>query len=558
VASPVARLGDRAVLCVVRLAEGEGEPELNALVADLAEVYAPVEQLALRWSATRVRGRLAVVMAVAGDPDPPGALPVLFGTAVGLAGLASDEEIAAAAADPTGAARSLLGRWVVVAPLDDGLRIVTSSGLAHTMKTVTGATRTAWATAGLAALRAARVTPQLAADRVPEFVAFDYVLHDDELLDGVRVLPEASVVDVRAARVTETSYWSVTERFAPGEPSTPGRLRDVATAEIGRLAGTDELMLALTGGKDSRLMADCLDAAGGRAEAFTMGDMRSPDVTGARAVADALGWPHVAVSATSDGPRADWSRAVAVTRWTEGMWVLRDLVGRPGRWPFAGTATTLWGSGGETGRAFYWAGQPATDPAGGVSSPRWPMPEAARRDWTERVGAAVATACAEAGGDLLRGLDVLYARGRMRKWLSRTLPHSNHALTVFTSPAVTSALLDLPDAQRRSGAGFVEALRLGRLGPPPPPPPVRKPPWDALLTRVRRWRRAGRPEPTTAPVLAAMSAPEVTLGILGRDWWAQVELASRRNPSYTRLLWNALAVEALVTSMDALPALPDR
>lgn len=543
-APAVTRLGPGELLCVVHDAAGLDAADVTAMVERLAGVYRQTRP-DVQWRAVQPAASVVVLVACSAGVDP--ALPTVHGLPVGAAGIATDQELRAVLADPA-RARDLLGAWTLVGTVPH-VRLVTSPDLTHTLKTATNGSRRAWSTRGLAALVACGVRPTINPEVVPEFVTLDYVLGDDELLAGVRTVAEATVIDITDQRHHEASYWVPEERFSPGPATDAADLHRELLHELRRLVGVQQLWLALTAGRDSRLVAACLHELEADVCTFTMG-AGTPDAEGAEAVARHFGWPHLAVAGEAWQP--EWRRGVAASAWTEGLVVVRDLLGAPPSWPFPSGAVTVWGSGGETGRAFYWAHLPPSEPPTTmfVRPPALLAADAADQ-WSRRAKAAVDSALQLVDGDPCRALDVVYARGRMRKWLARgrPIPGVIGTFSAYTSPRMTRVLLGLPTESRRTGHDFDLALAARSL----PQTPRQVPPSRAqrMQQRVQRAIRSRRPHSALTRVLQQRGAPpHRVIGWLGQRWWDQLLLEARRNPAAAQPLWNALTVEALADWLD--------
>jgi hypothetical protein len=77
------------------------------------------------------------------------------------------------------------------------------------------------------------------------------------------------------------------------------------------------------------------------------------------------------------------------------------------------------------------------------------------------------------------------------------------------------------------------------------------------MARVQRALQARRPEPVTGAVLRDLDRPpQLVIDAVGRSWWDSALVAVRRDRRVARMIWNALAVEALAQMVDELPALP--
>jgi hypothetical protein len=514
----------------------------------------------------------AVLLAL--DVQMPEALPevVVWGVPLGVGGALSDEAVREVLARPDHA-RSLVGRFVVVGRHGGGLRAVTSADAAVVLRRSRGPLGEAAATRGVPALLGAGRRPHVAMDHVAEHVMFDHVLGDDELVADVEAVPEAAILDTRADGLAPSSYWPVAERFAPGPETTPLRLRaNVATA-LEPVVHDGRASLALTGGRDSVLVASVLGERGAQLPTVTMGGADSPDARGAAAVASALGWDHALAPVDATIPPS-LARAVAAARWDEGLQSGSDTAGPQLRWP-AAMRGRLWltGSGGEAGRAFLWAEKAIDDDPLDIlvrgRAEHLDADRAAR--FAERVAEGLRVTCAGAPREGLEVLDVLYVRGRMRKWLAgiATPPGTEGAVAAFTHPSVVSALLDIPLARRRDASLVDEALAMGGrdLGALARAaadagtsatgrrrPSLRARVSARLHDRVTAGRRLPL-HPALRSVLDELGDDLRTRDVLGERWW---DLTLARAPSsgaHSRWLWNVIAVEALSRALDEAPSM---
>lgn len=572
----------RDVLVVLQVADGRNlAAERSRLCRRLVRHYAPVlGEVDVLTAAAPQAG--AVVAAVTTTGRIASDLPWVWGCPVGATGPAGAGELASALADPA-AARGLLGSFVLVGPTATGLRIVTAADLVHTLSRCDGPVGRAWSTRSWAGLLATEAPLRLATERVPEYVLFDQVWGDDELLTGPVLCEEATVIDLGAGRADERSWWPIQERVAPGRPSTGAEIRSLLTGELRRVSRVPELALSLTAGRDSTLVALCLRAAEGSANAYTIGIPGQPDHDGAAATARALGLSHSSVGPAT-GLHRGLQDAVTASAWTEGLDTAWNSVGPPLGWPADLGQLHLSGSGGEIGRAFYYAQAPAPRTTGDalarLTDLGGHLQERARHALACRLALVVEDAVALTG-DAARALDVLYCRNRMRSWLNRAVPPPGAAAVhaAFTGPALVSALLDLPPADRMSGAGFDRALgedglllraavrtspsaRQRLAGPLAQhagslsgrvPGAHRA---HALLRRVAVPPDAVGPRLASAVLRELPGGPEVVSGVLGRQWWDETLALAPLHGWARRQLWNAIAVEALALRVESSPPIP--
>ncbi len=480
---------------------------------------------------------------------------VAWGDPVGQLGVATADEVAEAARSPM-KARELLGSFVLVSIGAATVSVTTSSDLVHTLKASSGPEGQAWSTQGLAAVVACARPLSLVAERIPEVVLFDFAFGDDELVDGVRVLDEAAYLELSPAGVVETTYWSVQDRLLATPGTNALTLRSAVCRVLNRVARREGATLALSAGRDSTLLASCLNEIDVAVPCFTFGDDRTGDGAGARQVAQILGWDHDAIVSDEEGhPSAD--RLLRATRWTEGLDTAWNLYSPPLRWPWLSDRVALFGIGGEMGRAFYW-GQVAPD--------RWPDPVGLMTDWTKPLLSAegyhalkarsesFADSLATQGWEGTGVLDGWHARGRVRKWPGRTPnpARMRSVQTVYTNAGVAAALLGIPAEQRRTKQVFDEA---GRLGGDLHAVAGRARVEGATRPKGRRLLRRLRADDALSAGHQALREMGVraplTAEVLGPIWWSEV---TRRNPvpAARRWLGNAVAIEALQLTLRTI------
>ena len=167
-----------------------------------------------------------------------------------------------------------------------------------------------------------------------------------------------------------------------GDGGSLGGARAVAeglVAAVAHLADAGQpVELSLTGGKDSRLIAAALVAAGVPVVARTHGFADHPDVVVAAEIARRLGIEHLVKTPAAPGQQVDvLGRIRATVLVADGMLSAFENVGRPD--PAASSVVTAGGHGGELLRGGYAetaAGRPG--PAGGLRAALGPARRAAR------------------------------------------------------------------------------------------------------------------------------------------------------------------------------------
>lgn len=561
---PLVRIGLSAQFGVLVAPEGTAASD-ESLAQHVATYFQDVADVALS-TAPACEGSAVVLWQGA-----PSAAPFVLvrGVPLGVAGEAADDEIRAALADPRSC--SLAGVWSIASVSASEVRITTSRAPVHVLAEASGPRGTAWASRNDLAVLLSGSGFRLARERVPEYLTLDYVLGPDELLDQGQVLAEGAIVDVRRAGGRTT--WNRAERpisFTDSGETTGDQLREVVTEYATRCGRVDDAMLALTAGRDSSLLLSCMARENAVPVTFTMGWRGLPDARGAAAVARAVGAPHhVTVTEAHDGSPIDslrstraWiqkqSRGPAAgaemfepilrwTRWTQGLDHPRNLLMGWIRWP-AGNLTVITGSGGEIGRAFYWhrgVDQSAAD----LLTEGWRdvLHPDAWSNYRARIESELATLAD--GLDAASALDLIYVRGRMRKWLNRGAAFREVRGTLFPylEPEVVTALLAIPRERRFDGSVFDAALaaadvnlhHLGRANSRP-----RR--WSGPRNPLNRWLST---LPSDWPLLSALATHCTSLSdlheqVFRRDWFERALATGATDPSVRPLLWNYVAVVA--------------
>ncbi|HEU5156409.1 MAG TPA: asparagine synthase-related protein [Streptosporangiaceae bacterium] len=272
-------------------------------------------------------------------------------------------------------------------------------------------------------------------------VRHGFFTNDETPFRGVRALPNAAVLSCGrdgSMRVVRRPF-PVPEpapRTAAAATARVERLADALLAAAQPLALHDEpVRLGLSGGRDSRLMAAVLHAAGVPVHARTHGFADDPDVILATRIARALGVEHdVEFSGETERPDAitvehPLSRARRVIRLCEGMTSAYERVG--GYAPYVMEPRTS-GSGGETLRGGFLYDQEDVSPDGlrrrvrsvFLSGEKFLTAAANERartlheSWTD-----------QAGPDGFDALDKLYLFYRTGRWIV-----GSHTATLMNSP----------------------------------------------------------------------------------------------------------------------------
>jgi asparagine synthase len=481
-------VGTDACLFAVRVEDAGQRPAVEARVRALEAFYRPFAWRAdWRWleEPKAIVGRLAPE----GDVEPT----LVWGEPL-PAGLDAGRLL-----NPSTDGLRALDRLLATVVHDDHEACVVTGAAGITAAyEATGPGTDAWATHAVAAAWLARAEVRVDPDAVPELLACEFVGDERCLVAGVRAMAPASRVRLLEGRVERDSYWPQHERWAtvPEDAAAAAAETAILDGLRRRLDGGWRPALGLTGGLDSRVLAVALAELGADFDTFTWGEEDWEDVVEAQRLARALGVEHRRCPAEWLAGDAALAHTDATVRWTEGAIPVGPA--RP-TWP-PGIRAWVYGAGGETGRAYYYASHAARyrTPTLGVLARTW-SPEARLREAQPEALAIVrrrARAWLEGARALgLRGwrcLDHVYAEQRVRRWGRGMVPRLDAApVPGFVSPDVARSFLSLNDADRVTSAfhrRFV-AHRRPDLAPPPAP----------------EFRRAGRAASTARLVLAPIA-----------------------------------------------------
>ena len=259
---------------------------------------------------------------------------------------------------------------------------------------------------------------------------------------------------------------------------------EALVAAVAHLADAGQpVELSLTGGKDSRLIAAALVAAGVPVVARTHGFADHPDVVVAAEIARRLGIEHLVRTPAAPGQQVDvLGRIRATVLVADGMLSAFENVGRPD--PAASSVVTAGGHGGELLRGGYAetaAGRPG--PAGGLRAALGPARRAARaaellrRLTSKHLGlirrgpaagyvASLAPWSAALARSPLHALDDFYLVNRAGRWSAAARQAyliREHLVQPLFDDRVVLAARAVPLADRISGA--LSAAVLAELCP---------------------------------------------------------------------------------------------
>lgn len=276
-------------------------------------------------------------------------------------------------------------------------------------------------------------------------VRHGFFTSDETPFTGVRAVPNSATLLARRGRAVRIRETPFPEPAPPPVNKTEIRERLTGTAEA-LLAAVrpiqrhgEPVWLSLSGGRDSRLLAAALHAAGVPFRARTHGFADSPDVVLASQVAKRLGIEHQLnlTEPSDDAARPSFvevehplTRAVNIIRTCEGMNSAYEGVRLPGDQSFSLNPSTS-GSGGETLRGGFLYDQADTGADAlrrrvrsiFLSAEAFVTPEG-----NARAAAAHAPWDLKAQQDGFDALDQLYLRYRTGRWLT-----ASHTMTLATS-----------------------------------------------------------------------------------------------------------------------------
>lgn len=268
---------------------------------------------------------------------------------------------------------------------------------------------------------------------------------------GVSALPPATTGHVLAGTLTSTAN--------PVEAARADTAAALVEAVAPLRAAGQPVELSLTGGKDSRLVAAALVAAGVPVRARTHGFDGHPDVVLAGQIAARLGIEHTVTAPAAPGHQTDvLGRIRATVLVADGMLSAFENVGRPD--PSPSPAVTAGGHGGELLRGGY------AETAAGRRAAPLRAGELLRRLTTRHVGllrrgpaagylASLAPWSAALARGPLRALDDFYLVNRAGRWSAAArqayLIRENLIQPLFDERVVLAARA-VPLAERVTGA----------------------------------------------------------------------------------------------------------
>ncbi|WP_283132800.1 asparagine synthase-related protein [Rhizohabitans arisaemae] len=353
-----------------------------------------------------------------------------------------------------------------------------------------------------------------------------YLLSDETPFAGVSTLPAATEISVEDGRRTLTS--ATLPSAVPGGQRRRGeQVAELAEALITAVrplrAATEPVALALTGGRDSRLIAATLHAAGVPFTATTYGLEDNPDVVLARRVAGALGVEHRVIPPARSAARTEvvaphpLDRALDVIRVCEGMTSAYESIVDYG--PYS-AKPTMSGQSGEILRGGYLSGM-ASVVQSGIERKVSGLFLGDDRLFTEEANAHAAglaafwrERAATRGPETMDHMYVIHRVGRWHAAARAGALRRGTSITPFLDNRVVGSALVLDPLWRRSEA-VVHAL-IAEFCPGLIGIPLQGGPWrfeaDAarrsrpgLLQRILRAPEPAAPKPPPAPAGKAWS-----------------------------------------------------
>jgi hypothetical protein len=408
-----------------------------------------------------------------------------------------------------------------------------------------------------------------------------FIVSDETPFRGVKALPNAATLTARRGRAVQ-----ITERPLPESGRRPRSAR-TARDHLEPLAAAlreavspldahaEPATLALSGGRDSRLLAAALSGAGVPFRAYTHGFAGAPDIDLGTQVAHALGVEHTVQPTVPSRERSikiqhPLLRAHHIVRMCEGMNSAYENVDRPGTYDPAPRTS---GSGGETLRGGFLYDQGNVDQSSVerrvhtifYSAQRFLTPAAEEHarplyeHWLDR-----------ARTDRFRVLDELYLRYRTGRWLvgshTATLVNWSYYHPFLDENVVREALA--LSAEWRWTERPV-AMLIERFAPVLSDIPIEGRPWKFHRRRWLRRRSAAQPGPaafnwrkqyddTLQGVFrdVILDAPRELFDIAEES--AVKELLARRPPAWPNQVWNLFTVAVLLSGSwrEPDPALP--
>lgn len=153
-----------------------------------------------------------------------------------------------------------------------------------------------------------------------EFFSFGYVLGDNTLIEGIKLLPPASIFSYSNGKSEIKQYWNwnkIKKIDVIDEEQIVNELGELWLQAVERrMQGNGKIGVSLSGGLDSRAIVSAIDPKHYPIDALTFGKTDCDDYTIAKRVCDKLGIKHYFVEITAE----TWFSGIEKTVWvTEGL-----------------------------------------------------------------------------------------------------------------------------------------------------------------------------------------------------------------------------------------------
>ena len=153
-----------------------------------------------------------------------------------------------------------------------------------------------------------------------EFFSFGYVLGDNTLIEGIKLLPPASIFTYSNGKSEIKQYWNwneIKKIDVIDEEKIVDELGELWLQAVERrMQGNEKIGAFLSGGLDSRAIVSAIDPKHYPIDALTFGKTDCDDYTIAKRVCDKLGIKHHFVEITAE----TWFSGIEKTVWvTEGL-----------------------------------------------------------------------------------------------------------------------------------------------------------------------------------------------------------------------------------------------
>jgi hypothetical protein len=459
-----------STLFAVRIADHEIRPELDRRIEALRRFYEPLGSPVA--TSSYVEPLRLLIGRISFDGSTPDHGPLAWGGP--LPSSLRDEGRLLEAGDRE--LRELDGIVAVIASAETRARMISGAAGIATLHRASSDQAEAFATQAVAAAWLASGRASIAAERIPELVARGYVGGQHSLVSEVRVLPPATRIEFTERETRAGTYWPASDRWEPiAEEDAYEHTRAELLAGLERRVPGQGAYVALTAGLDSRVVAVALHELGRPVGTFTWGEPDWEDVRTASRAAAALALDHTRQPIEYRDDQRALAMVDSEVRWTEGITPVRFTAQT---WPPEMRAV-VYGTGGETGRAFYYGDalrRTFPSPTRGQLERIFDSSQrihGAERDALRQLRASERAWIAEAeavGATGWRCLDLVYAEQRVRRWGRSMLSRLNaDTIPAFATPEIARGLSSLPLADRVTD-GFHRRFLSGTPAPQPPIP----------------------------------------------------------------------------------------